>query len=283
MHSGGLDWHVQCFGDSGPTTLLLHGTAASTHSWAALAPLLAHHFRIIAADLPGHAFTSPKPDDGSATQAIMTLPGMANAVAALMRTMNFSPELVIGHSAGAAVLTRMSLDGTISPKVVISLNGALLPFGSIARYMLPVMARLLFRNSLVPWIFSRQASDRSNVERLIVGTGSRLSDAQLDHYVRLFRSSGHVEAALSMMANWDLPALERELPKLTTPLVLVSASEDVAVPPEKAADAKRLVPAAQIEYLRGLGHLAHEEDPHRVAQLIVAIARRHGVPLPAAN
>lgn len=275
--AGGLDWHVQRFGATGPKALLLHGTAASTHSWAKLASLLAEKYEVVAPDLPGHAFTRMSPDVAKRSKSVMSLPGMASSVAALTDAMNFKPDIVIGHSAGAAVLARMCLDHTIDPKLLVSLNGALLPFGSVGRYMLPAMARLLFQNSLVPWIFARQARDRGNVERLIRGTGSKLEPSDLDFYVRLFRSRAHVEAALAMMATWDLPALERELNELKTPLLLVAASEDLAVPPEKASDVARIVPVAQTVYLRGLGHLAHEEDPRRIADVIFEAAHQRGL------
>ena len=58
-----LRWHVQLMGD-GPALLLLHGTGAATHSWRALAPLLAERFTVVAPDLPGHGFTQGRPAAG---------------------------------------------------------------------------------------------------------------------------------------------------------------------------------------------------------------------------
>ena len=69
VEAGGLRWHVQSLGDTGPVILLLHGTGAATHSWAGLAPLLATRFRVVAPDLPGHGFS------GAAVGAGMSLPG----------------------------------------------------------------------------------------------------------------------------------------------------------------------------------------------------------------
>lgn len=57
IEAAGLSWHVQRMGE-GPALLLLHGTAAATHSWAGLMPLLARRFTVIAIDLPGHGFTA---------------------------------------------------------------------------------------------------------------------------------------------------------------------------------------------------------------------------------
>ncbi len=53
-------WHVQVTG-KGPDLLLLHGTGASTHSWAPIVPYLAEHFRLVMVDLPAHGFTAPLP------------------------------------------------------------------------------------------------------------------------------------------------------------------------------------------------------------------------------
>ena len=50
-------------------------------------------------------------------------------------------------------------------------------------------------------------TDRGATRRLLEGTGSRLDDAGVELYERLFRRSGHVAATLGMMANWDLDSL----------------------------------------------------------------------------
>ena len=110
--------HVYEPGSTGWTILLLHGTGAATHSWAGLAPLLAEHFRVVAPDLPGHGFTDPLP------AGRLSLPGMAGAIRDLLRTLDLSPDLVVGHSAGAAILVRLCLDG-LAPRLLVALNGAL--------------------------------------------------------------------------------------------------------------------------------------------------------------
>ncbi|MDU6492047.1 MAG: alpha/beta hydrolase, partial [Bradyrhizobium sp.] len=58
---------------------------------------------------------------------------------------------------------------------------------------------------------------------------------------------------------------------------LVAASHDRAIPPDVALRIKQLVPQAQLELIDGLGHLAHEEQPARIAALIIAAAERAGV------
>lgn len=264
VEAAGLRWHVQQSG-TGPGLLLLHGTGASTHSWRDLLPLLAKRFTVIAPDLPGHAFTTLPPDSR------LSLPAMADALAELLAELRVSPELAVGHSAGAALLTRMSLDGGLPATArLISLNGAIMPLRGVPGQVFLPLAKLLVLNPLVPRLVSWRAGDRRSVQRLIDSTGSRLDPAGTELYARLFRSRDHVRGVLGMMANWDLPALCRDLPALRPALTLMVGDDDAAVPPSDAYRVRRLVPDAEIRRLPGLGHLAHEERPELVAALIAS-------------
>lgn len=274
VEAGGLTWHVQVMGQpvgTAPVVLLVHGTGASTHSWSRLAPLLASHFTIVMPDLPGHAFTST-PSEGQG----LSLKGMSAALSALMSAMSFSPSLAIGHSAGAAILMRMALDGGISPKLLISLNGALLPLQGWAGQFFSPLAKLVVLNPLTPRLFAWRAGDKGAVERVLRGTGSQLDDAGLELYRRLFRSPAHIAGTLGMMARWDLEPLKRDMVQLKTPLLLVACGADQAIAPDTAFKVRDLVPGSTVEYLRGLGHLAHEEQPELFAKLILeAAAAQH--------
>lgn len=261
VDAGGLRWHVQVMGE-GPALLLLHGAGAATHSWRDLAPLLARDFTVVAPDLPGHGFTATPSDSG------LSLPGVARGVAALLAELNLAPQFVVGHSAGAAVALRLRLDGGAGAGGIVSLNGALQPFPGAAATLFPAMAKLLFLNPLAIQMFAWRASQPGAVERLIEGTGSALDARGIALYRRLIATPGHVAGALGMMANWDLVPLRDALPRLDTPLTLVAAAKDRAVPPAVARDAERLVKGARRIELPGLGHLAHEEAPETAALIV---------------
>ncbi|PZA10964.1 alpha/beta hydrolase [Rhodopseudomonas palustris] len=274
VEAAGLRWHVQQMG-RGPVVLLLHGTGAATHSWRDLAPLLAEHFTVVAPDLPGHGFTA------TPERARMSLDGMASDLAALLHTLGHHPVLVSGHSAGAAVLVRMCLDGGITPAGIVSLNGALLPIGGRAgRWMLP-LARLLAGSKMVPRLMARFARTPAMVERMIVDTGSSLDPHGIELYRRLVCSPGHVAAALTMMAGWQLERLAAELPQLGPRLLLIAGSNDKTIASTDAERVQTMVPGSRTVIMPGLGHLAHEERPEDVAGLIVEFARERGVLPPA--
>ncbi|WP_061025506.1 alpha/beta fold hydrolase BchO [Bradyrhizobium sp. CCH5-F6] len=265
VEAAGICWHVQRMGE-GPPLLLIHGTGAATHSWRELLPLLAHNFSVIAPDLPGHGFTQSPPAHR------LSLPGMAADIGALLRKLEVRPEIAVGHSAGAAISARMYLAGRMAPRLLIALNGAFMPFGGVANHLFSPLANLLVMNPLVPRVFAWQASHAGAVERLIANTGSTIDQEGVALYRKLVRNPAHVAAALRMMANWKLEPLLHDLPRLTTALVLVAATNDRSISPEVARQVREILPSAVIEQLPGLGHLAHEEQPQLIAQLILKYA-----------
>ena len=260
--AGGLRWHVQVMGE-GPVVLLIHGTGASTHSFRKLAPLLAPYYTLVAPDLPGHGFT-----DAPSSSPGYSLPGVANGLGALLQVLNLKPALAVGHSAGAAVALRMMLDSSITPAAVVSLNGALLPFPGLTHDFFGPAARLLASSSLTAKAFSLLAGSRPSVERMLRSTGSRIDSEGVRLYALLAGNPGHVQAALALMANWDLRPLARDLSRLSSRLILVTGSQDGMVPPAELYRVRALVREAELVSLPGLGHLAHEERPDEVAALL---------------
>ena len=266
LQAGGVRWHVQVMG-SGPVMLLIHGTGASTHSWRDCAPLLAKDYTVVVPDLPGHGFSI------ATKQSQLSLPGMARGLAELIKALELPPVFVAGHSAGAAVGLRMILDGQIAPKVMISVNGAIMPFTGLPAVVFPPLAKLLFMNPMASWVATRIAAGPDAVDRTLQGTGSRLDARGLGLYTTLFRNRRHVEATLGMMARWNLAPFAHDLPKLKVPLVLIVAGNDLAVPPSRAMAVTKYIPQAKIMTVPGLGHLAHEEDPAQFARLISSVAK----------
>ena len=269
--AGGLRWHVQRLG-RGPSMLLLHGTGASTHSFRDLLPALAEHFDVLAPDLPGHGFTA-RPDDPQA----MSLPGMAAALKELLRMLGVAPRIVVGHSAGAALLLRLALDAVVEPAAIVSLNGALLPLAGLRHPMFSSLVRGIVGADWVARRFAAAMDEPGGFERLMRGTGSILDAQGVALYRRLSGTPAQVGAALAMMGRWDLRPIERDLPRLVAPLLLVIGARDRMILPGEAVKVRALVPSARIEQIADAGHLAHEEYPGRIKALIEDFARHHGV------
>lgn len=272
VEADGYDWHLQEMGGGSHTTpvcLLLHGTGAATHSWRDLLPLLATDFHVLAVDLPGHGFTRPNP------ARRVTLPAMANSVGVLLDELKIVPDLIVGHSAGAAIGLQLLLDRGWYPPLV-GLNPALLPFPGLAAKLFPSLAKVLFTNPFVARIFARMASYPGEVQRFLTkSTGSKIDRAGLEFYRRLLTRPGHCDGAIRMMASWQLEGLTSRMADVSSPALLVHASNDKAIPRRAVLESASLIPGCEVVELPALGHLAHEEQPARIAGLIGEFARKH--------
>ncbi len=273
VEAGGVRWHVQTMcspqraaaNASLPALLLIHGTGASTHTWRGALAQLSRSFDVIAPDLPGHGFSeAPRDENFSLTRMGFTL-------SALLDKLDVKPTVVVGHSAGAALLARMCLDNLIAPRHLVCVNGALLPLSGLSGELFSPLAKILARCNLVPRLFSWRASDPRVLNRILRGTGSTIDDEGRRLYGVLIGNPHHAAAALEMMAQWDLRSLETDLPTLSTrncAVTLVVGENDRTVSPNEARRVRQMLPAARVVNLPGLGHLAHEERPGQMCELI---------------
>lgn len=243
--------------------LLLHGAGASTHSFRSLMPLLAANHRVIAVDLPGHGFTV------SGARSRASLDCISEDIRALLREIGVRPEVIVGHSAGAAVATRMALDMQRPPDALIAINGAFEMFDGMAGWLFPMMAKMLSLNPLTGMIFSVTAGNKVRVRKLLQATGSDIDAEGIRLYHALIAERSHVEGTLSMMAQWRLERLLRDLPNVPCRTLLLTGENDGAVPPSVSEAATARIPKATHVTYPGRGHLLHEEIPELVAKHIL--------------
>jgi len=252
------DWCVIDHG-AGPQVLLLHGAGASGHSFRHLIPALAG-WRCIVPDLPSQGFTR------AGSRIRFGIEPMAEDLATLMAQEGWAPEVVIGHSAGAALALQLS---TLIPlRAVVGINAALGQFEGAAGFLFPLLARALSVTPFVPSVISRLWGTESKVRSLLDNTGSSLDAAGVAQYLTLVRKAAHVDGTLGMMAQWRIDRLMARAPQLTVRTLLLATAGDRIVPPRVSRQAAGMLPRADYLELPGLGHMAHEEDAGAIAGAI---------------
>ena len=95
-------------GGSGPPLLLLHGFPQTKAIWELVAPELAKHYTVIAADLRGYG-SSSKPH-GYPDHSTYSKRAMAADQHSLMRGLGFEQFYLLGHDRGGRVSHRLALD-----------------------------------------------------------------------------------------------------------------------------------------------------------------------------
>jgi magnesium chelatase accessory protein len=182
---------------------------------------------------------------------------MADDVRGLLVGMGLARvDLVVGHSAGAAVALRLALSagqpGNPAIGAVLGIAPSLVPPPALYRLSLgPLLAPLLtsMPSAAAAALIARNTS---LVDVLLASTGSQISPTQAKAYRALLADPMHVKGALDFMAATDLPAL------------LAALDHGQALPD---------IPSAIIHHCTG-GHLLPESQPQHVAQLIEALIAR---------
>jgi magnesium chelatase accessory protein len=254
LSAGGIRWHVQVAG-TGPAVLLLHGTASASFSWRDVLPALAPFCTVIAPDLPGHGFTEA--DDPGA----LSLTGMSRALRTLLDALALEPVVAAGHSAGAAIITRMALDHRLAARTLVGFSAALIPPAASYLTMLAPLINPLATSPLAAKAAAAMAELPFVVDAVLNATGSPISAEQRALYAMFFRSESHDAAAFSMMANWDVPTLLRDASALAVPLTLLHGSRDTFIPVAALRTAVAGIPTASLTVVEGAGHLLHEQRP----------------------
>jgi magnesium chelatase accessory protein len=272
VEAAGLRWHVQTTG-TGPLVLLLHGTGLGSYSWAPLIDRLADRFSFVAPDFPGHTFTSMPAPEG------LTLDAMADGLRALLATLDLSPRLVVGHSAGAALGAKLILEGLpargfvgINPAILLRPDPRSLPFWPALEW---TATRPIFVD-----LATRYCADRGRLAFAFNRAAPKLPPAMLDLHHRVLAQRDQHLAAFGMMARWDVRPVRRALSSFPVPALLFAGERDPWFPPQVVRALASEFPSAETIVIPGTGHLSHEEDPDLVASHLLGFAGRIGLRAP---
>jgi magnesium chelatase accessory protein len=250
-------WFIDDGPAEAPVILMLHGAGGSGHSFRHLIPMFSPSFRVIVPDLPGQGCTR------AGGMRRLGLDAMAEDLARLCAALGTLPQVVLGHSAGAAIALRLA--DLMPLRAVVGINAALGTFDGAAGVMFPLMARVLAATPFVASAVSRLWGNPATVDKLLAGTGSPLDAVGRAQYLTLVMDRAHVDGTLGMMAQWRLDGLMARLPSLHLPVLLIASDRDNAVPPKVSRDAVAHMVMADYVEIAGFGHLVHEEAAERVA------------------
>jgi haloacetate dehalogenase len=100
--------------------LLLHGHPQTHVIWHRVAPVLAGHFTVIAADLRGYGDSSKPPGDVAHTPYSKRV--MAADMRALMRALGHERFAVLAHDRGARVAHRLAIDHAAAVRRLVLLD-----------------------------------------------------------------------------------------------------------------------------------------------------------------
>ena len=256
-------WHIQRLGKSGGQKILfVHGTGSSSHTWSDTVDFLLEKFEVLLVDLPGHGFSKlPAPNESS-------LQSVVAGSLELIEKISFVPDLIVGHSAGAAIAVLLS-EQIDTKNGTICINAAFGEFPGIAGVMFPIFAKII---TVVPYssdILASLSRNNERTEKLIANTGSKITNDRLDYYKILFSKPDHVKGTLKLMAEWDLSEFLKHLKNSDANINFLVGTLDKTVPISISKKWSQILTKSNYKEIQGAGHLVHEEMPYEVSQSIL--------------
>ena len=256
-------WHIQRLGKSGGKRILfIHGTGSSCHTWSDIIECLQDEFEVLLVDLPGHGFSRiPAPSQSS-------LQSVFNGLMELVKIIRFVPDLIVGHSAGAAIAVLLS-EKIQAKSGVICINAAFGEFPGLAGVMFPIFAKII---AVVPFssdVLAGLSRNKQRTEKLIANTGSKITKDNLNLYKVLFSKPNHVKGTLKLMAEWSLSEFLKNLKNCNSNINFLVGNLDKTVPISVSKKWSQILTRTKYNEISGAGHLVHEEKPYEVSQIIL--------------
>lgn len=254
-----LDGQLVHYRDEGPRgdplpIVLMHGTAASLHTWEAwVTALKAQNRRVISFDLPGFGLTGPSIRDDYSDEAYITF------VLALLDHLKLPRVVLGGNSLGGQIAWELA---TERPERVAAL--VLVDAGGLA--VTPESVPLGFRLARLPGVRSLAQGllPRRVVEdsvRNVYGNPARIKPGVMDRYFELTLREGNRAALVQRFQQLRPGYYANRLPALRQPTLILWGARDRLIPPANAEVFARNIAGSRLVMFDSLGHVPHEEDP----------------------
>lgn len=263
---GGVRMHYRDEGNSnGPTLLLVHGFAASLHTWTQWTERLGSEYRVVTLDLPGHGLTrAPAGYRGS-------IEDFRDAVAAFANAQNLNRFMLAGSSMGGHVAWEYALAHPEQVEALILVDSAgWRETSPDASQQGPLVFQLLRNPVTRPFL---RDLDTTRLTRMgLISAFPKKSElvdsAMVSRYVDLSRAPGHRDIIMNLMTAAPPAASNERLAALAMPVLILHGSQDNLVPLAHAQLFKDAIPQAELAIYDGVGHVPQEEIPHESAATV---------------
>ena len=266
-----LDQHR---GGFGAPLVLIHGIGHTWRSWKPMLPLLEERFDVLAVDLPGFGHSKPFPPGVDSTPE-----ALADAVEDEMGRAGFDRAHIAGNSLGGWLALELARRGRAETVTAISPLGLQhsreLDWGvAILRGM-----RWVAQNAPPPAFLVQSPVGRVLAAGPSYARAWKKDPEQLAEETELFASCPGFDATLPHTIGTQ----PRGLTTLDVPVLILWGTLDVILIPRQGRRFERLIPGAELRYIRGIGHTPMSDAPEELADAITEFALDRPRARPAAQ
>jgi pimeloyl-ACP methyl ester carboxylesterase len=257
-----LDHHRAGAGDP---LVLIHGLGHTWRGWKPMLPMLEERFDVLAVDLPGFGYSPPLPEGEEPSPE-----RLADAVERAMDAAGWDAAHLAGNSLGGWISLVLARRGRAV--TVTALSPAGLAWGREARLAVGILRaeRWLARNAPAPDALLRNPVGRTLLAGAAFARPWQIAPDDAIEQHRLFAEAPSFEPTLATTLGEQV----RGLDAIRCPVLVLWGTKDVILLPRQGRRFERLIPGAELRYLKGLGHVPMSDDPELVAGAIIDFAGR---------
>jgi pimeloyl-ACP methyl ester carboxylesterase len=237
-------------GGSGEPLLFLHGASGAP----AIMPFmekLAQRFDVLVPEHPGYGL-SDEPE------WLENIHDAAYFYLDFLKKLNLEKTLVVGSSMGGWIAMEMAVRDTSRIKSLVLVS----PAGVSAPGVYPADIFLMPPEELVRSLFH----DPKLAE-------ARLAEPVTPESVDMALKNRHTTARLAWEPRLHDPHLPKWLHRIDVPVKIIWGAEDRILPVAFSAELKKLMPDAEVEVLKNVGHLPHAEKAQEFCELVFRFAQ----------
>lgn len=243
----------------GPVLVMVHGFAASTHTWEPWIERLGADYRIVTLDLPGHGLT--RAPDGFPPG----IDAFADHLGAVVDRLGLAKFTLIGSSMGGhtAWIYALRHPDRLDGLVLVGAAG----WPAAADEERPAAFRVL-ASPVGRALFGKMDSTplmRNGLEAAFAPTPQMVDEAMLTRYVELARAPGRRAQTMALMQAERPLATPEKLAAIGVPTLIMHGDTDRLVP---VADGRRFaeaIPGSTLIVYEGAGHIPMEQIADRSA------------------
>ena len=255
--------------DEGPRAdaapiVLLHGTAASLHTWEGWVKALRSQRRIITLDLPGFGLTGPFA--GQYARDDYRGDVLARFVIDVLDQLAVPHFVIGGNSLGGELAWRIAALAPQRVQRLILVNASGTRFDSESAPLALMLAHIPGVRRIPEYLLPRALVAQSVAS--LYGDPARVTSELIDRYYELMLREGNRRALGQLMRQLESGQDVAHIAALKLPTLILWGRRDALIPVAQAAEFKRLIVGSELVIFDELGHVPQEEDaPRTVAEV----------------
>lgn len=250
----GMQVHYKDEGNGFPI-VLLHGTAASLHTWDDWTTELSKKYRVIRLDLPGFGITGPNKN------ADYSIESYVKFLHQFLSKINVNEYYLAGNSLGGNIAWNYAAEHSEKVTKLILIDASGLPTNKEQPFVFK-MAKTPILSSLFLYITPKYFIEKNMKE--VYEDDSKISDELIDRYHKMVLREGNRQAFIDR-AKTDFTPNEfknsEKLKTILTPTLLIWGAKDTWIPLDNGKRMNNLLPNATLYVIKNSGHVPMEENP----------------------